>query len=345
MVSLIVQSILIFLTVGMAALLYCLPYTRQGGNLPLSIVLLLIAVHTLTDLTIDEPLLGSVHLHLMAAPLIFAYAPLLYLHGLRVMGNSKRLTPLHFLPFLVATGYYLVVGFSHLVFFSYFVLQYVVYIFLIEGLIGRVPAVGSAGRWLRFFTCSLGGAWLSAMGATVLNHYGHPAAATYLEQVAFTLGVSFTAAIVYYIIAFPTLFMNVRVAVSHQLRDKQPVEPEVRDRMHRLDTLLSTDREFLAASLDRTALAATFDIDPQQLSQEINTHFKLTLPELINQHRIRLVQELLLASERSIKEIYYEVGFSSRSVFNTNFRKYTGQTPSEYRKSAKKRPVVEDRTP
>ena len=35
-----------------------------------------------------------------------------------------------------------------------------------------------------------------------------------------------------------------------------------------------------------------------------------------------------------INEVMYDVGFSSKSSFNTLFKRYTGQTPSQFRKQA-----------
>ncbi len=36
--------------------------------------------------------------------------------------------------------------------------------------------------------------------------------------------------------------------------------------------------------------------------------------------------------KKTVLEIIYEVGFNSKSVFNTTFKKQTGLTPSEYRR-------------
>jgi AraC-like DNA-binding protein len=38
--------------------------------------------------------------------------------------------------------------------------------------------------------------------------------------------------------------------------------------------------------------------------------------------------------ELTVLEILYHVGFNSKSSFNTSFKKYTGKTPTDYRKQA-----------
>ena len=41
----------------------------------------------------------------------------------------------------------------------------------------------------------------------------------------------------------------------------------------------------------------------------------------------------------TILEILYDVGFNSKSSFNTAFKKYTNQTPTEFRQKALKKKV------
>lgn len=56
--------------------------------------------------------------------------------------------------------------------------------------------------------------------------------------------------------------------------------------------------------------------------------------------RIETAQQRLVGSRRPITEIALGLGFSSSQYFSSVFRKYTGQTPMEYRRSAAVGPVI-----
>ncbi|WP_116107239.1 helix-turn-helix domain-containing protein [Lewinella sp. IMCC34191] len=331
MTSLIVQSILIFLLVGLALLLAVLPHNRFRQNLPLSIALLLMALHTLTDLTVDRPLLGSLRWHLASAPLIFLYGPLLYLYCRRHLRVQVGLSRAHLAPLVAAIIAYLVFGFSHLPYFGCFLLQYAYYARAVHRLTGEKHLSATGRGWLRFITYSFGGVWLAAVGATLLSNVGLEFAATRIEQLAFSLGVAFFAGVVYFVVARPGLFMNVQVAIPNRTRSAHELDPASIARMEQLDRLLDESDGLLETALDRETLAARLGTDPQQLSAEVNTYFSVSLPELINQRRVAAAETLLQTTDRTVKEIYYAVGFNSRSVFNTNFKRVTGYTPSAYR--------------
>lgn len=80
-------------------------------------------------------------------------------------------------------------------------------------------------------------------------------------------------------------------------------------------------------------LANKSQIPPRHLSQIINEQLKKNFFDFINSYRVEAAKNLLKNPEKRISEVMYDVGFSSRSSFNTHFKKYTGQTPSQYRKS------------
>jgi AraC-like DNA-binding protein len=83
-------------------------------------------------------------------------------------------------------------------------------------------------------------------------------------------------------------------------------------------------------------LAQAFDLQPKKLSQLIKFHYKLNFYEFVNSHRINQAKQLLIDpnySAKTITDIYYEVGFNSKSVFNTFFKRMTNMTPSQFRES------------
>ncbi|WP_408641487.1 helix-turn-helix domain-containing protein [Spirosoma telluris] len=60
--------------------------------------------------------------------------------------------------------------------------------------------------------------------------------------------------------------------------------------------------------------------------------------DYINRHRIEEAKRLFRQStdaKLTVLEVLYQVGFNSKSSFNTLFRKYTGQTPTDYKNQTK----------
>ena len=58
--------------------------------------------------------------------------------------------------------------------------------------------------------------------------------------------------------------------------------------------------------------------------------------DFINQKRIKRAEEMLggpTFSQYTILAIAHEVGFNSKSAFYTAFKKFTGHTPTTYRKA------------
>lgn len=76
-------------------------------------------------------------------------------------------------------------------------------------------------------------------------------------------------------------------------------------------------------------------IAPPKISRTINEKLGKNFNEVINERRVHDAKQLLgnTSSDKTILDIAYEVGFNSKSTFNTAFKKYTGVTPSEYRKN------------
>ncbi len=103
----------------------------------------------------------------------------------------------------------------------------------------------------------------------------------------------------------------------------------------RLLHLMETERPWLDPNLTLADLAEKFSMPAKTLSQVINESADQHFFDFVNRHRIAAAQALLQDPKNdkmTILEILYEVGFNSKSSFNTAFRKYAGTTPTAYRK-------------
>jgi len=98
---------------------------------------------------------------------------------------------------------------------------------------------------------------------------------------------------------------------------------------------METVRPWLDPDLTLEQLAGQLGLRPRVLSQVINEGLGQNFFEFINRYRIEEAK-LLLADpadkKMTVLEVLYQVGFNSKSSFNTLFKKQTGVTPSEFKK-------------
>ena len=105
--------------------------------------------------------------------------------------------------------------------------------------------------------------------------------------------------------------------------------------IERVERLMEQEKPYLMSNITFDALSQQFDVPPRELSATLNGHFKMNFYEFINSYRIEEAKLLLVSEdyrEKTITDIFIEVGFNSKSVFNTFFKKKVGLTPTEYRK-------------
>jgi AraC-like DNA-binding protein len=99
-----------------------------------------------------------------------------------------------------------------------------------------------------------------------------------------------------------------------------------------------TEKEpFLDPSLTIQELANQIDIPVRDLSVLINHKMDQHFFDFVNEYRIQKAMRILKDESKSqltVLEILYEVGFNSKSSFNTSFKKYTNLTPTAYRNAS-----------
>lgn len=106
----------------------------------------------------------------------------------------------------------------------------------------------------------------------------------------------------------------------------------------KLIDLMENEKLFTDNELTAKTLADRLSITQHNLSQLINENFNQTFFDFVNFYRVEEAKKLLVSPEAqnfTVIAIGLDVGFNSKSTFNSVFKKFTKQTPSEYRLTGK----------
>lgn len=131
---------------------------------------------------------------------------------------------------------------------------------------------------------------------------------------------------------------------------EQPVtELEVKEEKHKallsgdqlvdyltaLETYMQQEKPYLDNDLTLAQLATMLQMPKHHLTDVINRKLEKNFFNYVNDYRIAEVKQLLQNpdnSEKTILTLAFEVGFNSKTTFNTFFKKTTLMTPTQYRK-------------
>lgn len=131
---------------------------------------------------------------------------------------------------------------------------------------------------------------------------------------------------------------NPDILTHHVRYQSTPIDKNVNDNCYNDILLCFTEKQMFKDSLlSLKKLAKLLNVSEKQLSQIINENSGDNFNDFVNKYRIKEAQNLLLNDKSNtfnILQIAYEVGFNSKSTFNSAFKKFTGTTPSLYRKNA-----------
>jgi AraC-like DNA-binding protein len=101
--------------------------------------------------------------------------------------------------------------------------------------------------------------------------------------------------------------------------------------------LMESDRPWQDSELTLADLASRLDTTPHKLSEVLNAQLGATFYDFVNGYRVREVQRRIAAGEAQrvkMLTLAMDAGFASKSTFNLVFKKFTSQTPSDYRQAA-----------
>jgi len=117
--------------------------------------------------------------------------------------------------------------------------------------------------------------------------------------------------------------------------DKNQLTNEEKKLLEKLENHMAEEKPFLEPTLTLHDLAMQLKTSTRELSVLINKTYKKHYFDFVNSYRIEEAITILLnpsAEKLTVLEIMYDVGFNSKSSFNSAFKKHTGITPTAYKK-------------
>jgi len=135
----------------------------------------------------------------------------------------------------------------------------------------------------------------------------------------------------------PVIFAGVDENKLKRKYEKTLLSEKVKSQYkEKLIKYMERQKPHLDSLLSLNDLAEKVNIPLHHLSQVINSCFDQNFYDFINSYRIKESQRLLLNppyEQKTVLEILYETGFNSKSAFNLAFKKFTGMTPTQFKKA------------
>ena len=134
----------------------------------------------------------------------------------------------------------------------------------------------------------------------------------------------------------PELYMGINVSENLKRYEKSSLtEDKAQQYKSKLLEFMQLEKPYKESNLTIKDLATKVNIPGYYISQVINDKLNQNFFDFVNRYRIEETKAMFNDTNYanySLLAIAYEVGFNSKSVFNSSFKKYTGMTPSIYRK-------------
>lgn len=124
--------------------------------------------------------------------------------------------------------------------------------------------------------------------------------------------------------------------------DPRPIEQPIASETHsdaqaleKVRLYMQNEKPFLDSELSLNSLSKAMGMNRNELSQLINSAAGENFYDFVNQYRVEEVQQLMADPQKekySLFGIALEAGFKSKSGFNLIFKRFTGTTPTDYKK-------------
>ncbi len=127
-------------------------------------------------------------------------------------------------------------------------------------------------------------------------------------------------------------FKQAHLAESIKYKSSSLTTDQQKVLLEKLQHIMREQKPFLQPDFSLPDLAQQLNVSVHLLSQAINNGLGKSFFELLAEYRVVEAKQLLKDQPNiKVEEIAEQVGYNSKSSFNTAFKKRTGMTPSEYR--------------
>jgi AraC-like DNA-binding protein len=224
-------------------------------------------------------------------------------------------------------------------------LQFVVYVYLMYSILRSYKQLysdhfsayeKSAYRWLVQLILLLVIAHVIASSKAFMVFTASPQTISLMYMIVSCSALLFVCWIVFKALHHPSISRGPidlsLIETKNESSSGEDASQELGTLMRQIDLIMQERKPFLDPDLTLQQLAELANIDKKTLSNVLNKGFRENFFNYVNKKRVEYAKMLLTTSvDKTILEIIYDVGFNSKSSFNTAFKKHAGLTPSAFR--------------
>ncbi len=331
-----------------------------GANKYLSLLILLITLALLGRLSFEDELLQQYpQIYMLPDFVLFLFGPILYLYVNTLLTKDNRIPWQHFILAGVHYIYMLFIGLRsseaiwELIFSGILVLP--MYILMTLGIIQNAFYLGLSYKKLfkyqnevrdnisydarisyLHFVLGLILICILTWGSVLLMNSIAGESPNLQAYKVIWISLTFLVYVMgFFAMKQPEIF---KIPVTLQkYKGSTLSEDDIRRISVELDRLMQTKKPYLNPKLTKAELANLADTNTSNISRVINEGFGKNFFDFVNAYRIQEFIRLVKGEDHgnyTFLAIAEEVGFNSKTTFNTSFKKLTNYSPREYFKVA-----------
>ena len=288
-----------------------------------------------------------------AIALTLLYSPLMYLSArgfIRRQPGLKRRDWLHFLPYLLAVGYWAVAGLNDALVVLLAVLSQGYYLLRTWRMLSQFDRVVRHTQSNSLFV-ALG--WLQ--GATRfylvfcllmivrfgMNYWLQPQVVLWFDHLFFIFCSAGFALYVFLGLGsarfIPVINPDDEALADYLQQRRDRLDSGVSAQLIRqLERFMLQRKPYTDPQINLQSFAEQLNLPARQVSELINDQFRMSFSEYVNRARVEEAKRLMQAPgwhNHSLLEIGLAAGFNSKSSFNLMFKRLAGTTPSAFRQT------------